>query len=166
MKIRYALPEDAEAIVAINVEGWQTAYRGIFPDDFLESLTKDVERTKQNILDKPHTDLVYENEKGEILGFCSFGDMRWEEYEDKCDCELYAIYVALCARRKGIGKALFQATLAEFKSQNKKGMLVNVLAENIPSVKFYQRLGSTVIGNKDFTLKDVNYPQLTLAFKV
>jgi len=79
---------------------------------------------------------------------------------------MYAIYVALDSRGKGVGKALMEAAFAEFRARNKTGMLVNVLAENTPSVNFYKNLGGVEIGEKPFVLKDVTYPQVTLGFKL
>jgi len=167
MNIRYAVPDDAKRIVEINIEGWQTAYRGIFPDEFLDSLDIDVENTKLMISKYPNENFVFEDEYQNILGFCFFGELRWiEKFGEQCDCELYAIYVISSSRGRGIGKALLEATLAEFKSRNKKGMLVNVLEGNALSVNFYKNLGGIEIGKKDFVLNEVAYPQLTLAFKL
>jgi len=167
MSIRYAVPDDAKQIAEINVEGWQTAYRGIFPDEFLDSLDINVENTKLSISKYPNDNFVFEDEDQNILGFCFFGELRWiEEFGDKCDCELYAIYVLSKSRGKGIGKALLEATLAEFKKRGKQTMLVNVLTENTQSVNFYKNLGGVEIGNKDFVLNKVAYPQLTLSFEL
>ena len=166
MKIRYATLADAKRIAEINTEGWQTAYRGIIPDEILDAMDVQsrIEAIRSSLIQAPNQDLVCEDESQRILGFVSFGKMRWEQFCEQCDCELYAIYVESNARGKGVGKALFQATLAEFKSQGKRSMLVNVLEGNASSVKFYQHLGGQVIGNKDFTLQGINYPQLTFAF--
>ena len=169
MSIRYAVPDDAREIAEINVEGWQTAYRGIIPDEYLDSMDAKsrVERIKSAISDDPSTYLVFEDENQEVLGFCSFGELRWvEEFGEECDCELYAIYVLSESRGKGVGKALLEATIAEFKGQNKKGMLVNVLEGNTSSVNFYKNLGGVEIGGKPFVLNVIVYPQLTFAFKL
>ena len=37
--IRPATPEDALAIAAVHVDAWKAAYRGIVPDEFLDSLS-------------------------------------------------------------------------------------------------------------------------------
>jgi len=161
MSIRYAVPDDAKAIAEIQVEGWQTAYRGIIPDEFLDSLDAKsrVERIKSAISENLNEGFVFEDEAQNILGFCQFGELRWvEEFDEECDCELYAIYVLSKSRGRGVGTALFEATLAEFKMQNKKGMLVNVLKENASSVNFYKNLDGIEIGRKPFVLNEVAYP--------
>ena len=166
MSIRFATVADAPEIVEINLEGWQTAYRGIFPDEFLDSLNFEVEKTAKIIAEKPETTLVFTDDNQKVLGFCSFGELRWEQFVNKCDCELNAIYVASVARGQGIGKALFKATTDLFRKQGKKRLLVNVLADNESALAFYKNLGGVEIGNKDFVLLEVNYPQNVLVFEL
>ena len=169
MSVRYAVVEDAKRITEIKVDGWKTAYRGIFPDEFLETLDAEsrIESVKEAISENPNNGFVFEDEDKNILGFCQFGGSRWvEEFGEEYDCELYAIYVLSESRGQGIGSALFNATLAEFKSRNKKGMLVNVLEENTASVNFYKKLGGYEVGKKDFILKEVAYWQIVFAFKL
>ena len=169
MSVRYIVEKDAEQVAKVNIEGWQTAYRGIIPDDFLDSLDVEsmTDRQKTTISERPNDGFVFEAEDGRILGFCQFGELRWiEEFGDKCDCEMYAIYVSLESRGGGVGKALMEAAIAEFRARGKKGMLVNVLEKNTPSVNFYKSLGGVEIGNKPFVLKEVAYPQTTFAFRL
>src|SRR5687768_1507782 len=40
--IRGATPADADPIAALQARAWQWAYRGILPDDFLDSLSNQV----------------------------------------------------------------------------------------------------------------------------
>ena len=47
MKIRKAEISDAEAIMKINVETWQQAYRGLMPDDVLEQRVCSPERAEK-----------------------------------------------------------------------------------------------------------------------
>lgn len=169
MSVRYIASRDAERVAEINVEGWQTAYRGIFPDEFLDSLDvkSRIESVKATISEYPNDGFVYEDEKQNILGFCQFGELRWvEEFGEECDCEMYAIYVLSESRGQGVGKALMEAAFAKFRAQNKKSMLVNVLKENTASVDFYRSLGGVEIGDKPFVLNDISYPQITFGFKL
>ena len=169
MSVRYIALSDAERVAEINIEGWQTAYRGIFPDEFLDSLDlkSRISSVKTAVSENPTDGLVFEDGNQNILGFCQFGELRWiEEFGEVCDCEMYAIYVLSRSRGQGVGKALMEAAFAEFKGQNKKSMLVNVLAENTASVEFYRNLGGVEIGEKPFVLKGISYPQITFGFKL
>jgi len=169
MGVRYIASSDAERVAEINIEGEQTAYRGIFPDEFLDSLDlkSRISSVKTAVSENPKDGFVFEDGNQNILGFCQFGELRWvEESGEACDCEMYAIYVASASRGRGIEKALMEAAFAEFRVRNKTGMLVNVLEKNIPSVNFYKSLGVIEIGNKPFVLKGIAYPQVTLAFRL
>jgi hypothetical protein len=44
--IRFATVDDAAAIAAVHVRGWQAAHRGDFPDDYLDGLSV-VERAQR-----------------------------------------------------------------------------------------------------------------------
>jgi hypothetical protein len=46
LTIRPAVAGDAEAVERLRVAGWKTAYRGIIPDAFLDSMPVDVERRR------------------------------------------------------------------------------------------------------------------------
>jgi len=35
---RIATPEDAAAVAGVHVRSWQVAYRGLFPDEYLDGL--------------------------------------------------------------------------------------------------------------------------------
>ena len=50
IKIRKAEIADAEKIAKIKIEGWQTAYRGIIDDEFLDNMDrkKEIEKRRQN----------------------------------------------------------------------------------------------------------------------
>ena len=45
--IRNATIEDVERIADIKIEGWQTAYRGIIDDDFLDNMDREKEIEKR-----------------------------------------------------------------------------------------------------------------------
>jgi ribosomal protein S18 acetylase RimI-like enzyme len=38
MVVREAQPQDAAEVASVNVRSWQVAYRGLFPDDYLDRL--------------------------------------------------------------------------------------------------------------------------------
>ena len=70
--IRKARTEDAEAIADIKITGWQTAYRGIIDDDFLDNMNinEEIEKRKNNI--KNEEDIIVAELDNEIVGFCLY----------------------------------------------------------------------------------------------
>jgi ribosomal protein S18 acetylase RimI-like enzyme len=51
--IRASSPADAEAVESLRIAGWKTAYQGIIPDDYLDSLPVDVGRRRRHLEDLP-----------------------------------------------------------------------------------------------------------------
>ncbi len=157
ISIRDAKLEDVEKIIDINMRGWQTAYRGIIDDDFLDSFDKaaKVERWKNNFV--PGNIIVAE-ENDNIVGFCRFvNSNKFSEDYPNVDCEICALYVEPDLKRKGIGRALVSDVVNKFKKENKNNMIIWCLKENYPSRKFYERMGGipsefkwTEIGDKQY----------------
>jgi hypothetical protein len=69
--IRPAISHDAPAIAVVQVETWQTAYRGVVTDDFLDQMSvEDRANRWSEILQKPNTiTFVAENDGQQIIGF-------------------------------------------------------------------------------------------------
>jgi ribosomal protein S18 acetylase RimI-like enzyme len=51
--VRASSPGDAEAVEGLRIAGWKTAYQGIMPDDYLDSLPVDVGRRRRHLEDLP-----------------------------------------------------------------------------------------------------------------
>ena len=98
MIIRQAKTEDVLQIAEILVEDWQTAYRGIMNDDFLDSLSA---AQRYEIEIKRYQKYVVAADENEILGYA------WsEEIDDEAaDCEIVALYVRYAKRKSGIDRA-------------------------------------------------------------
>jgi hypothetical protein len=75
--IRSATPIDARAIATIHVEAWRAAYRGIVPDEYLDSLSIDGRESawRQNLL-AADTSTWVAQESDAIVGWISVGASR------------------------------------------------------------------------------------------
>ena len=96
MKIRIATKEDAPDIAKIHVEAWRSAYKGIMPAEYLESLSVEA-RTKEWFealsTTSPGINLVIELEGG-ISGFCVYGPVRDKDLSHKNAGELVALNIS------------------------------------------------------------------------
>lgn len=141
--IRAARVSDAAAIAAVHVASWQSAYRGILPDDLLANLS--VARREaywQRVLSAPAAPqivLVATDEQDAVVGFASGGPER--DGGSEFDGELYTIYLLAAVQRRGIGRTLAQTMLAQLHAQGFRNILVWVLADN-PACAFYAALGA------------------------
>ena len=107
--IRRAKSNDALQIASLNVRGWQTAYKGLIDDDFLNSLDineagKGWEEKIASQNEENHY-FVYED-NNQILGVIRFGKPD-DTYNNKYNAEIHVLYVEPDLKRKGIGTKLF-----------------------------------------------------------
>ncbi|WP_274365313.1 GNAT family N-acetyltransferase [Paenibacillus thermotolerans] len=144
MHIRRAVLQDAEAIARVHVDSWRTTYKGIVPDEYLNSLSYK-ERTERwvNTLKRTDTNVVFvaEDGDGSIVGFCSGGKERTGKFGE-AEGELYAIYILEAHHRKGLGKKLVRALAEQLNGDGYQSMLIWVLEKN-RSKYFYENLGGT-----------------------
>lgn len=131
MTVRAATLADAPAIASVHVRTWQTAYRGLMPDELLADLS--VERRTELWQRMIPRGIVWVAETdGEVVGFASAGPSR----DNDAPFELYAIYVLESAQGTGLGAALAHAALGA-----EPDVVVWVLDTNTPARRFYERIG-------------------------
>ena len=158
MIIRQAREEDVMQIAEILVEDWQTAYRGIIDDDYLDSLSAE---QRYQIEIKRYQKFTVAVDGHEVLGYA------WNEMTDDeaADCEIIALYVRYTKRKNGIGRALMQNAIETFKQAGKKRMIIWCLKENVESRQFYEKMGGEVYkggthrwGNREYDMISYLYP--------
>ena len=159
LNIRKAIVSDAESIAKINVSSWQKTYRNIFPSDFLNSLSDEINlkntirRIRENI-DKDNNYLVAEV-NNEVVGFCKIGRSTKENYENYG--EIMALYIKNEEVKKGIGKQLFMVANTLLKEIYKNN-IVSCIKENSAN-NFYKKMGCILISECDFNLKGIIYKE-------
>jgi len=144
IRIRRALPADARAIAEVAVRGWQTAYRGLMPDDFLAGLSvAGREAAWREMLDRDADGGIpawLAQRDGRAVGFVSSGPPRDEDIPLPA-AELYAIYVLTEEWRSGIGRSLVQTALAHWRERGAAQLVLWVLEGNAPARAFYEAMG-------------------------
>jgi ribosomal protein S18 acetylase RimI-like enzyme len=144
MVIRRAISEDASSIAAIHVRSWQSAYQGIVPKQFLQTLS--IERrtaTWQEALAARTSDVWVAELEGRLLGWISVGKSR---DADACadTAELWAVYVDPSAWRRGVGRALWREAEFHLKSLKNSQVTLWVLLANSIALRFYDSLGFVI----------------------
>jgi len=158
--VRDAIVDDADAIAYVHVRTWQTAYRGIVPDAYLDRLN---ERARSKVwsemLEEGHDALV--GVRGErVVGFADWGPSR--DGDGAGAAELYAIYVLASEWGTGIGPVLLAAAVDAMRPSAGEATLW-VLADNARARRFYEREGWFADGatkdddRGDFVLHEVRY---------
>jgi ribosomal protein S18 acetylase RimI-like enzyme len=161
--VRTAELDDAAAIARVHVESWRSTYRGVLPDDFLDSLNapRYAERWRRSLEDEGTR--VYVAEDGhEVVAFASCG--RERAGEDAYRGELYAIYVLQGAQRRGHGKSLVRAAVGGLRELDLHDMIVWVLRENAGARKFYERLGGVYLRTQPITIGSALFDEVSYAW--
>jgi GNAT superfamily N-acetyltransferase len=144
VRVRRALPADARAIAEVAVRGWQTAYRGLMPDEFLAGLSvTGREAAWREMLDRDADGGVpawLAERHGRAVGFASSGPPRDQDVPLP-SAEVYAIYVLPEEWRSGIGRLLLQTTAAHWCERGATELVLWVLEGNAPARAFYEAMG-------------------------
>jgi GNAT superfamily N-acetyltransferase len=151
--LRWAVPDDADDLADVHVTTWQEAYRGIFPDVFLNGL----DRTRRarwwvNFINdgaRVHVALA----KDSVVGFCHAADSDEEGWG-----EVFSIYVHPDHWGAGHGHRLLAAGEATLAEAGHHGALLWVLEDNKRGRRFYERQGWAV--GKPFRVEEIGGAQV------
>ena len=134
--IRKRKKEDSQELAHCIATVWNTTYKGIVDDEFLENLLKgekdSAKRLEKNILEKPFYYVLTLDDK--IIGWTYF-ELETEGYENTA--EIHSLYVLKEYQNKGYGKLLYNYAINEIKSHGINKLLIGCLDGN-PSNEFYK----------------------------
>jgi GNAT superfamily N-acetyltransferase len=151
-RLREGRVEDIPVISRAYARSWQSTYRGIAPDAFVEGMTEKAAAQifEQSLKPNSFSYFLYVAEAdGEIVGFADGGKERGRPGDGQG--ELYAIYLLKEFQGNGIGRQLFQAAFGQLRRSGLSPVVVWVLEKN-PYRKFYESLGG-VLGPERKVLK-------------
>ncbi|MFG3249637.1 GNAT family N-acetyltransferase [Streptomyces sp. NPDC048187] len=158
---------DCDRVAGIRVRGWQSAYRGLVPQAFLDAMdpAADAERRRALFDRAPRgvVNLVAEGDGGEVVGWACHGPYRDGERRT-ADAELYAIYVDTGRFGEGVGQALLRESVRRCESAGYPRMLLWVLRGNARARRFYERAGFRADGTEEpFVVQGVGVPEVRYA---
>jgi len=136
--IRAARPEDALDVARVHVRAWQVGYRGLLPDEYLNSLRPE-ERAARYAFADPNADrpfTIVAVAQGSIAGFAT----TLQSSDVPHYGEVGALYVDPDRWRQGVGQALI-ARAREHLAQRFEQAALWVLEGNSLASCFYLRDG-------------------------
>ena len=154
---------DCDRVAEIRVRGWQSAYRGLMPQSYLDAMSAardaDRHRTRFEQGDGSVVDVVAEWD-GEVMGWACHGPYRDGEVRTG-DAELYAIYVDPRRYGTGIGQALLRDAMWNRTAAGHGSMYLWVLKGNAGARRFYERAGFEADGAEEpFETDGVPVPEV------
>ncbi len=134
--IRPETEDDCDALARLHVLAWQKAYRGLLPDEVLDTLdVADWARKRRERLNNDGTRrTAVAEQEGVVVGFVRFGPDR----SDDTFGEIQAIYVHPDHWGSGAGDALIREALANLPQRE---IRLWMLEGNERAQKFYAKYG-------------------------
>lgn len=159
MLVRNATVADADGLAVVHVRGWQEAYRGLMPQDVLDSLSI-TERAANWALfmedpERSSRTLVVER-AGQIVGWAGYGPAR--DADAVGTGELWGIYAHPDAWSTGVGHLLIEAVEDALRGEGHEVAYLWVLEGNTRAASFYERHG----WHADGSTKVDHRPEMTL----
>ena len=167
--IRRAGPEDAEGITRAHIESWRSCYRDILPGEYLEGLDyqQRLEGWRHGLAQPGAAVFVaVEPGRGRIVGFCAVGPNRAEpDSLPDFQGELYALYLVDEAKRRGVGRALFERGADWLRAHGLVPFVLWVLKDNAPARGFYEKRGGRLVGEQPIEIGARSYPEVAYAWE-
>jgi ribosomal protein S18 acetylase RimI-like enzyme len=164
VKIRRARPEDADAIAAVHVRAWKTAFCGLLPQDYLDALRPEdrLGQWQEALSSSPWPVVLVGEEDGRVTGFVAVAPSGDAGAGDDVG-EVQTVYLDPGAWGSGRGAMLLEAGLGELERTGFARATLWVLHSNERARRFYERHGWTADGAVKehnwvaFTATDVRY---------
>lgn len=165
--IRPMKAEDMNEISDVYEQSWRSAYAGIVPGEYMDSIAKGM--WAKNV-DDPNWKTLVCTLDGKIIGTASVCRSRFEEYQDLG--EIVSIYLLPEYMRQGYGKMLFNEAMRVLKLDGYKEIFLWVLEDNLNARQFYESRGFKLadgtcevdIGGKK--LKEVRYAKKIMSVEL
>jgi GNAT superfamily N-acetyltransferase len=146
--VRSAVPDDALDVARVHVRSWQSAYRGLIAQDYLDALDPEVWARRYTFgrmgLRMPSTVVAVDGST--ICGLATTGLYRDTDLSNYG--ELMAIYVDPACILTGVGHLLMTAARERLRRVGVTSAALWVLDGNVRARRFYEREGWRFDGSR------------------
>jgi len=162
--IRNAVQVDAIAMGRLHVRAWQSAYRGVMPDEYLDGLREQdrVEMWQGRLSQSDLPPILVAVVADEVIGFGAFGAEASPEAPTSCG-ELYAMNLDPDHWGRGIGRLLLRGVTEMLIAMAYEEAVLWVVPENERARALYESEGWVVDGGVSteeilgVTVTDIRY---------
>lgn len=155
MVIRYATEADAALLANLGARTFKDSFGSLNrPEDIEDYITTNFSLAKiGEELRDPASIFFIQYDDGKAIGYAKLSTHKNSTREKGITpIELVRIYVDQPAIGKGYGSALMQACLEEAKRTGYDTIWLGVWEKNDQAIRFYERWGFRVVGNRKFVL--------------
>jgi ribosomal protein S18 acetylase RimI-like enzyme len=141
--IRPARVDDADAVGEVHVRAWQSAYRGVMPDDYLDGLQPQDHATRwREHLIAPSSDghLLVVDDDHRVVGFASFGPALDSDVPSDIG-QLYAINLDPDVWGRGLGRELLSVATDRLRELGYVEAVLWVVPDNQRARRLYESEG-------------------------
>jgi ribosomal protein S18 acetylase RimI-like enzyme len=143
IELRPAESEDAPGLARVSVDSWQTAYRGLVSQSFLDSLNYEERerawRERLTVGDEEWWGLLVD---GRVAGFVALCPASPEDGGPRVG-ELHGIYLHPDFFDRGLGRRLMELALARLRLSGHPEAVLWVIDGNRRAERFYKAAGWT-----------------------
>ncbi|WP_327179011.1 GNAT family N-acetyltransferase [Streptomyces sp. NBC_01335] len=181
--LREMTDEDCGAVATIRVRGWQSAYRGLIPQAYLDAMDigRQTAALRERLAGGGAVNLVAVTDppetpgqpgpsgsaetpgppEPEVVGWACYGAYREDDGSRSEGGELYAIYVRPDRTGAGTGGALLAEVAGRAAADGFATLALWVLRENAGARRFYERAGFAPDGaEEDFEAGGLMIPEV------
>jgi GNAT superfamily N-acetyltransferase len=141
VQVRRAVPADAMAVAGVHVRSWQSGYRGLVAQDYLDALRPE-DRARRYTFDSANPDgpvTLVAVDGGLVCGFVTVGRSRDDDLPDAG--EIWALYVDPQRWGRGVGQTLMSDGIAWLRRSGHAVAALWVLSTNARARRFYENGG-------------------------
>ena len=135
------MPEDASEVAGVHIRSWQVGYRGLLPDEYLDSLRAEDRAARYTFgsTDSNAPTTIIAEDDGTIVGFVTIGASKDDDAEGAA--EILALYADPGVWGQGVGQRLIADARARLRERHFTDAILWVLVGNERGQRFYERDG-------------------------
>jgi GNAT superfamily N-acetyltransferase len=149
-EIRRARTADTVQLALVHVRSWQSAYRGLMPQEHLDGLDPAQRQVRWERmlaeLDPKSSGILVAEEGSRLLGFAAYCPSRDPDTDPGNTGEITMLYLLPGAWGQGIGQRLMAASLDGLTATGFDQAILWVLDSNARARRFYEAAGWTADG--------------------
>ena len=165
--IRTAMEDDITAIASLHICSWQAAYKGIVPNELLDSRDIDasIRSWRSTLSSYPENLVVAQSGNGMLVGFCCSGPVVDSVRNGNFEFEIYGLHVDPSHYRQGIGSALLANSFSRMNGLGLAKAIVWTLEDLVRSRHFYEKNGGKLVNTGVWNVAGYNLNEVAYGWQ-